>query len=229
MGIPKHLLVLQEHDSSPQTEHPLLVHLLLCHHRFQSRLSDSTSHIYISTRDEEQRTEIEGLLLSLDLPHDMNIYYVRDEHINAGPVAGLLAAYAYDTSRLWLVSGCDYPLLSASALNQLYESHVSEDAAITCFLNEDGFEEPLLAIWTPSSLQVMCEMAAVARDECRNLGPSQVIRALRRLDSRDERAPASGTRVNLITPMDSSWLTNVNTPEEWYRSQKSIPKSYPIS
>lgn len=230
MGIPKHLLILSNSGSNRQTEYPLLVHLLLCHHEFQSKLNQSTSNIHISTRDTEQQAKVERLLSSLNLPHNLHVHYLQDEYIDTGPVAGLLAAYAYEPTQSWLVSGCDYPLLSVSALNQLYESHTSEDAAITCFLNDDGFAEPLLAIWTPSSLRVMHEMAAAARNERRNLGPSQVIRALERLDAKDERAPlTNGNHVNPIKPMDSAWLINVNTPEEWYQIQNSIPTSYPTS
>lgn len=230
MGIPKHLLALQNRQTSQRKEYPLLLHLLLCHHEFQTKLNNATSRICISTRDKEQQAEIERLLSSLDLPHNLNVCFIQDEHIDMGPVAGLLAAHTYSATQSWLVSGCDYPLLSVLALDQLHESHMSEDAAITCFVNDEGFEEPLLAVWTPLSLRAMNEMAAIARKEGRNLGPSQVIRALRKLDSKQEEAQSvHGKNVNLIKPTNSSWLTNANTPEEWYQSQRSIPRLYPTS
>lgn len=81
--------------------------------------------------------------------------------VDIDPAAGLLAAYHTDPSAAWLVVACDLPLLISLAILQLreaFESKKDEEGQVaTCFRNEKGFCEPLLAIWTPEALEKLEE------------------------------------------------------------------------
>jgi molybdopterin-guanine dinucleotide biosynthesis protein A len=64
--------------------------------------------------------------------------------VDIGPAASLLAAHAHDADPHWLVLACDYPLVTVEALRQLREEF---EELVTCFVNRDGFVEPLAAAW----------------------------------------------------------------------------------
>jgi molybdopterin-guanine dinucleotide biosynthesis protein A len=64
--------------------------------------------------------------------------------IDIGPAAGLLAAHAHDADTHWLVLTCDYPFVTVEALRQLCEEF---EEPVTCFVNRNGFVEPLVAAW----------------------------------------------------------------------------------
>ena len=222
MGVPKHTLTLPPSAEGQGVEQPLLVSLLLHHHKFQLTLENTTSTICISTRDDHQKAEVQQLLDLHVLPKGMELHFVQDELIDSGPAAGLLAAYVYDSTVSWLVSGCDYPCLSVAAFRQLYVSHEVHAATVTCFVNSKGFAEPLLAIWTSDALEFLGDMVSAARREGRNLGPTQVIRVLQQRPLITGHVlPGHRTNVNLLKPLDASCLTNVNTPAEWQKFSAS--------
>lgn len=145
--------------------------------------------VYISLHNRSQPTE--GIL-------DDGIYvvYDTDDKIaavsNAGPAAGLLAAYHLDRTAHWLVVACDYPLLSAADLRQLVDNYQSP---LTCFENAEGWPEPLLAIWSPSALDTL--------EHNVRRGVTGPIKTLRGLLSKK------------LRPLDERSLMNINTPMEW--------------
>ena len=96
----------------------------------------SASTIFISIRDKTQREGIDFCLRdptplfvsSVPTSHDdhhavkapaLEIILDDEAGPDIGPAAGLLAAHALHPEMTWLVLGCDYPLLPASALQQL--------------------------------------------------------------------------------------------------------------
>lgn len=223
MGVQKYTLPMHTDTTDRQ---PLLVHLLMCHHKFQLSLNRRCSTIYISTRSEAQRLEIEVLLATQKLPQDMELTYVMDHLADSGPVAGLLAAYLHDSAQSWLVTGCDYPFISTDSLQRLYASHNMHHAAITCFVNEEGFTEPLLAIWTPPALRLLDEMSKVARSEGYRLGPNKIVQTFQqRQPARSDSSYEYEAAVNIVKPQRSLELVNINTPIDWQWCQQQLRES----
>lgn len=229
MGIPKHTLQQRFNPASQRTNQPLLVIILLRHHELQLETKRTGSDMCISVRDERQKEDVCQLLALYDLPQSMGIHYVFDDHTVSGPAAGLLAAHLHDQNVTWLVTGCDYPLLSLTALKQLYDSHTTEAPILTCFMNKEGFAEPLLAIWSSLALGVLHDLATRAEREGQRLGPTQVIRFLRQSPTVTVNGTLEVCSVNMIEPSDSRSLTNVNTSEEWQRVQSMLEDVHAVS
>ena len=123
---------------------------------------------------------------------ELNILLDDPEHGSIGPAAGLLAAHATDPEAHWLVLACDYPVAQFASMRQLLQEF---EGPVTCFENEDGFCEPLFALWSPEALEKLAENVEKGKT-----GPSWTVREM-------------GGK--LIKPRDSRWLINTNTPEEW--------------
>jgi len=226
MGVAKYSLPLPAAD--PGTERPLLLHLILCHHRFQLSTSlEPSSDVSVSVRDQTQRVEIEQLLSSCRLPDDLKLSFIVDSVVDAGPASGLLAAYHHDESSCWFVTGCDYPLIESAALWQLSRAQESKRAAVTCFTNDEGFFEPLLAIWAPPALQVLQQLMLSAIADGRKLGPNQAIRALEKMPSIQSGSTEAEHISNVcqVQPEDPIWIRNVNTPQNWADIQHYLRQS----
>lgn len=214
MGIAKHTLPMPTSRAGRSGVHPLLLHLICIHHQLQMQsLGETISRVTISVRSAQQSREIEELI-ACQIPDNVSLNFIVDAATNSGPATGLLAALTYDDSCEWLVTGCDYPLLRLSALQQLYESYILLPAAVTCFSNKDNFPEPLLAIWTPAALKLLRDLASEARRDDRKIGPMQAIRRLQRQDGQ--------VHLNLLTPANPTWLTNVNTIDDWTSIQDQL-------
>lgn len=187
MGFPKHLLPV------PSTNQPLYKQLIqvmylafpethTVHFSFagHSALDNTLLQAELSTTTETVSGRVELKLISDEITQDI------------GPAAGLLAARQFDPTANWLVVACDFPLLHPAALCQLREAY---EAPVTCFVNGDGFSEPLLGIWSPQALQKLREN--VEKDIT---GPNYTVKRL---------------KGKLITPMEDDWILNTNTREEW--------------
>lgn len=169
----------------------------------------SASIIFVSIHDESQRAGIDSRLRNpapLFVPnvptsHDDDDHPVKAPALqvildeagpDVGPAAGLLAAHSLHLDTKWLVLGCDYPLLPASALQQLILEYQDP---VTCFVNEDGFAEPLIGIWSPEALKKLKENVKGGRG-----GLHAVIKAL---DGK------------LVRPLRELWIKGANTRDEW--------------
>ncbi|RAL09414.1 molybdenum cofactor guanylyltransferase, partial [Aspergillus homomorphus CBS 101889] len=119
-----------------------------------------------------------------------------DDGSDIGPAAGLLAAYRHDPKAKWLVIACDYPFLTTNALRQLLRH--SEEAPVVCFENQEGWYEPLLALWTPQALRLLASNVQKGI-----LGPKSAIKAVQGCG---------------IRPLDERWLFNTNNRTEWQRA-----------
>ena len=116
-----------------------------------------------------------------------------------GPASGLLAAHRYDATAHWLVVAIDYPLIQPAALQQLLDEF---QEPVTCFQNGDGYCEPLLGIWSPGALAELAKNVAIGID-----GPIATFRQCK------------GTA---LSPKDSKWTVNCNTPAEWEAAMQSF-------
>ncbi|KAK8194396.1 hypothetical protein M8818_007586 [Zalaria obscura] len=132
------------------------------------------------------------MLMNQSLHEDLNLIYDGDGSSDIGPAAGLLAAYDADPEAHWLVLACDYPHITASDLGALLEAY---EAPVTCFVNEEGFHEPLVALWSPEALRKLRQNVSNGIN-----GPARTIKMLNGKRMRPEREMA---------------LFNANTPQEW--------------
>ncbi len=191
MGTAKHLL--RWIDDRPLYQHTLEQLHGAC---------PGSDTLYISLRDVEQLQWLELNISTMGSTQIQPIYdsaghvSQSDTHssnmVSSGPAAGLLAAYNFSPATTWLVAGCDYPLLTTAALQQLVQEYLPP---ITCFSNSEGWSEPLLAIWSPAALQRLQENVLRGRS-----GPNNVIRSL-------------GGKV--IRPENEDWIYGANTEQEW--------------
>ncbi|KFY44669.1 hypothetical protein V494_01374 [Pseudogymnoascus sp. VKM F-4513 (FW-928)] len=151
--------------------------------------------VYLSLHDESQldavwlaRQEREQ---SQSLPFATVPIFDNQDH-DIGPAAGLLAAHAMFPATSFLVLGCDYPLITPEALKQLMFQYVHP---VTCFSNDEGFSEPLIAIWAPEALEKLKENVKRGRN-----GLNEVIKQI------------GG---NTATPIRKQWIKGTNTRKEW--------------
>lgn len=150
------------------------------------------SEVCISVKDQKQESE-----LALDSRSDICV--LRDEDLfksypayrNIGPACGLLSPHHHDKMAHWLILACDYPLIVGDAFQQLKDEY---EEPVTCFINEEGFPEPLIALWSPLALQKLEGNV----QKCIT-GPSRTVKSV-------------GGKT--IRPRSSEWLRGTNTPEE---------------
>ena len=103
---------------------------------------------------------------------------VIDRVENAGPLAGILAAFSAEPAAAWLVVACDLPLLDAETVRHLI-AHRDPAAPATAFVSSsDGLPEPLCAIYEPAILPVLQASAAAGRTCPRGILKRQPIRLL---------------------------------------------------
>lgn len=184
---------------------PMFIHIISLLHK---TLPESDC-VYLSLRN---RAALQDLLqpdivakasedvLTVDLSHGkVSVQVLYDEdipgykgHGDIGPASGLLRARIHDPRSTWLVVACDYPLLSAAAIDQLRQMFAG---TVTCFRNKHGYSESLLGIWSPVALEALQKNVQQGIT-----GPSVVVRQLNGV---------------LIEPDSDDWLTNTNTEEDW--------------
>jgi molybdopterin-guanine dinucleotide biosynthesis protein A len=205
MGFPKHLLPFP--DGLLAFEHALLtIHNAI----------PNADIIYMSLHDESQ---LEGIRFRLnaspspsassppmpsgeDTPQDHHhpspfpalelIFDNIEKYGDIGPAAALLSAHVIYPTATLLVLGCDYPLLPAAALQQLILEY---EPPLTCFVNEKGFTEPLVAIWGPEALETLNREVGKG-----TTGLSRVAREV---------------KGKLVRPLREGWIAGCNTREEW--------------
>ncbi|KAL2060821.1 hypothetical protein VTL71DRAFT_8873 [Oculimacula yallundae] len=173
----------------------------------------SAGTIYVSLHDQSQIPGIQTILDSLRVKRES--YVASKEHHHdafptvellfnnqekaIGPAAGLLAAHDKYKDFKWLVLGCDYPLLPPPALQQLILEYQDP---ITCFENESGFSEPLIAIWGPEAL--------LALENNVSNGAYGLNRVVEEISGK------------LVKPLRDEWITGTNTMEEWNEAMKVV-------
>lgn len=183
MGKPKHLLKLK--DDRIVYEHLLDV--------LRAALPKDSA-LFVSLRSESASGEM-SIVSSSPSTSFKIIYDAQEQGLDIGPAAGLLAAHHEDSTSLWLVLACDYPLMKPEELARLLSSYA---APVTCMRNHDGFLEPLVAVWSPEALARLADSVAKGRT-----GPNRVIKEL------------NGSS---IAPINEQNLLNTNTPDDWQQA-----------
>jgi molybdenum cofactor guanylyltransferase len=124
-----------------------------------------------------------------------------------GPLAGIVAAQARHPDAAWLVLACDLPLLDEETLRHLRRSRRRERQATAYRSSHDGLPEPLCAIYEPSSREAILAHIASGRDCPRKF----LINA----------------NTELLEPLRSDALENVNTPQEYGSANHRVRRSAP--
>lgn len=76
---------------------------------------------------------------------------LQDIFEGIGPIGGIHAAFEKFPDTAWLVVACDLPFLSIGTLTHLISSRQTYKQATAFRLRENGFPEPLLAIYEPAA------------------------------------------------------------------------------
>ncbi len=139
---------------------------------------------------------------------------VVDQVAEAGPMAGILAAFAQQPEAAWLVVACDLPFLDATTLRQLVAQRAPDRLATAFRSAHDGLPEPLCTIYEPASRQPLAAALAAGRTCPRAF--------LKGASTRLEVALLDLTRPEA--------LDNVNTPDERRAADKRLdrPASRPL-
>ncbi|MEN9216356.1 MAG: cyclic pyranopterin monophosphate synthase MoaC [Gloeomargarita sp. HHBFW_bins_162] len=120
---------------------------------------------------------------------------LADHLSSVGPITGLLTAFQTYPNVNWLVIACDLMQVQASTIEYLL-AHYQETTIATCYANsEQGFPEPLCAIYTPKAHVVFTE-AYHAGIYC----PVKILK---------------NHSCTLIKPQYAHELVNINTPDDY--------------
>ncbi|HSI75521.1 MAG TPA: NTP transferase domain-containing protein [Lunatimonas sp.] len=127
---------------------------------------------------------------------------LQDIFEGIGPIGGVHAAFEKSPEAAWLVVACDLPLLSAGTLSHLISHRQKEKQATAFRSGENGFPEPLLAIYEPDAFP---EIALGIQSG--QYSPSKI---LLKMD------------VAWLDAPDENELKNVNDPEGYRRTLGEI-------
>lgn len=211
MGSPKHLLLVKQ-------DIPLYQDIL---QHVQYALGDLPHEdVYISMRsaaNAQHLKQFHNLRNVGPLPYNTLIdtpWHSTETGHEIGPASGLLTAYNKHNFSDWLVIASDYPLLDADAIHQLLNEHNQplgdgSRSAVSCFINNDGFVEPLLGIWGPAALQRLQQYARMGI-----YGPSKTVNEM-----------AKEGKAKLVKPLKDTWILGANTPQEWERCMQLMVQS----
>jgi molybdopterin-guanine dinucleotide biosynthesis protein A len=215
MGSPKYRL---ETAIPPQASVPLIAKVIKVHQICQDDRKDVLKlDTMISTRDASQDEELQTLF-SNSIVEQTRLRYENDRIPDNGPASGLLRAHEHDPEAHWLVTGCDYALLEVETLLTLINEHLDAGKAITCFSNAEGWNEPLLAIWSPTALSKMQDLS----QEASAIGPNRVIREYVTAEAHVVSKEAFCYGVHIIKPAKESWLRSTDTKDDWEAVQPEL-------
>ncbi len=128
---------------------------------------------------------------------------VEDEVEGQGPLAGILSGLRAAAHGVCLVAACDIPDIDLDFLARMLEE--AEGCEIVVPSPAKGMFEPLLAVYKKSVIPKIEELLA-----------SNVRQVLALFDLR---------RTRFLKMEDTSWLRNLNTPEDYISYLKSIEQT----
>ena len=154
-------------------------------------LGEFCEEVYLSAKPEQWK----GTALE-------NLPTINDEEKNAGPIGGILSAFAKYPEANWFVVACDLVHFNKRTIEVLLANH-RPDKVATAFKNsEKGFPEPLCALYTPQAYQAFKD-ASQKQITC----PVKVLR---------------NSDVHTIDQPAGINLANINTAEEFAGVQHEI-------
>ena len=145
-------------------------------------LSDQCDEVYYSVRADQTQDS-----------HLARYPHIIDTTLN-GPGSGVLEAFKRYPNSHWLVLACDMPYVDEKSLKTLIENYRAEKVA-TCFKNpENNLPEPLLAIYSPKSVETLKAYQASGKS------------CMRKFLIKSE--------THLLTPHDPKIVANWNSPQD---------------
>ena len=146
-------------------------------------LEDKVERMFVSTRAEQKDEAERGRYAQ-----------IIDRYDDMGPLAGILSAMEEYPDTDWLVIACDLPNISGETIAHLLENRTGEHPFTAYLSSHDGLPEPLCAIYSSSSVDLIRQFA-----EDGICCPRKI---LIRSDTR------------LLEQTDPGSLDNINTPED---------------
>lgn len=96
-----------------------------------------------------------------DVPESLeSLIRIPDVPDVQGPLTGILAAMRWKPDSCWLLLACDMPNITTEALQWLIASRGSGSWGTVPRLKEDGFVEPLLALYEPQAKDYFEELCS---------------------------------------------------------------------
>ncbi len=98
-----------------------------------------------------------------DIPESLShLQRIADIPEVAGPLTGILAAMRWHPDSCWLLIACDMPNITKEALEWLIANRDMTSFGAVPRLHDDGFVEPLLALYEPQAKDYFEELAAAS-------------------------------------------------------------------
>jgi molybdenum cofactor guanylyltransferase len=113
--------------------------------RTMELLARHLPEVFVSVRDSQRHDPLRARF-----PQVIDAPAPADSEL-AGPIAGVLGAFALRPDHAWLVVACDLPLLDDAAVSSLLAGRDPTAVATAYASAHDGLPEPLCAIWEPAA------------------------------------------------------------------------------
>ena len=120
---------------------------------------------------------------------------IEDRFLGLGPFGAILSGMMHDPNAGWLVLACDLPNADEHLIDQLIQNRRPSAVATAYHNPQTDWPDPLCTIYEPKSYSTMLSFLGRGYS-C----PRKVL---------------INSEIELLTLMDSSYLDNVNTPEEF--------------
>lgn len=91
---------------------------------------------------------------NFEVPENSNYRYVKDVVEDLGPLGGLYSLFKAYPNKSILIIATDMPEVEVAHITNLLENR-DKNTVATCYKNNDGFVEPLFAIWENSALEII--------------------------------------------------------------------------
>lgn len=166
--------------------------------RVADRLVDVIDELVVNCREAQH----EAIRAAVD-GYPLEVTFALDPEPDLGPMAGIRTGLSATSAEYAFVAAGDMPFLDASFVEYLFDRADGNDAALP--RNEDGYFEPLHAVYRAGPMVRACE-AALARDERRIVAPLPDLEYV-------EVGPDE-----IATHADPRTFENVNTREELERA-----------
>jgi len=124
---------------------------------------------------------------------------------DTGPMGGLLSAFSKKPDTSFLVVGCDYPLIKGKDLAKLMAAMTDEDFAISYFNPEPQIREPLLAIYSEKSAELLADQFKTG-----NYSLNHFLKSV---------------HAKTVIPDNPQILKSIDTPEAYRQMVESLKKS----
>jgi len=129
---------------------------------------------------------------------------IHDSVTQAGPMAGILSAFARQPDAAWLVVACDLPFLDTQTLQELIGQRDAGAPATAYRGAHGGLPEPLCAIYEPAALDILQDFL------------NKEIRCPRKV--------LINSQAKLINLQNPRALDNINHPEEYEEARQALKR-----